>query len=64
MTSLQISQVRSNIWKLYVMQGLIHSLILMPVIVLFFNSLGLTLAQILLLQTAYSVGIVVFEVPT
>ncbi len=56
--------LRSNIWKLYIMQALTSSMVLMPIAVLFFGSLWLNLAEILLLQTVFSIALVLFEIPT
>lgn len=36
----------------------------MPVVVLFFESRGLSMTQVFLLQSIFSLGIVLFEVPT
>ena len=39
-------------------------LVLIPVIVPYFTSLGLTMSQIFQLQATFAIGVVLFEVPT
>lgn len=56
--------IRSNIWKLTAIQALTQALFAMPIFVLYFQSFGLTLTQIFLLQAIYSVAVLMFEIPT
>ena len=58
------AQLKSNIWKLYVMQGIRGFMVMMPTIVLFFQENGLSMVEIFLLQTLFSVAIVVVEIPS
>ncbi len=53
-----------NIWKLYTLQALRWMLLIMPVIIPFFQENGLDMQQILFLQAAFSTVIIVFEVPS
>ena len=48
------SPMRSNIWKLYAIQALTQALFAIPIIVLFWQSHGLTLQQNLLLQSGFA----------
>lgn len=56
--------VSSNIWKLYILRALRCFLLIMPIIVLFFQENGLSMKDILLLQSIFSVGIILFEIPS
>ena len=42
----------TNIWKLFVIKGILWFMIIMPIIVLFFQDNGLNLQQIMTLQHA------------
>jgi len=59
-----VSAVKSNIWKLSVIQSLKWFMIAMPIIVLFYMDNGLSMSQILILQAIFSIVIVVTEVPS
>lgn len=56
--------VEGNIWKLYVMQALTQALFYIPIIVLFFESFGLSMLDVFVLQVAFSVAVFLFEIPT
>ena len=56
--------LKSNIWKLYVIKALRWFLIVMPIIVLFFQENGLSMKEVLLLQSIFSVAIILFEIPS
>jgi MFS family permease len=56
--------VSSNIPKLYVTRALRWFLLIVPVIVPFFKSNGLTMTQIMVLQSAFSIAVVLLEVPS
>jgi MFS family permease len=64
MNTKPVSPVSRNIWKLYSLQALTQALFMIPIIVLFFQSFGLSMKQILVLQAAFSLAILVFEIPT
>ncbi|MBL7997668.1 MAG: MFS transporter [Candidatus Kapabacteria bacterium] len=59
-----ISALRGNITKLYVLQVLRYFMVIMPVIVLFFQSVGLTMRDIMVIQAVFSFVSVVFEIPS
>lgn len=56
--------VGSNIWKLFAIKALRGNMLFMPTIVLFFQDNGLTMMEIFLLQTIFSVAIVTLEIPS
>jgi len=55
---------QSNIWKLYAIKAIRWFLLIMPVIVPFFKSNGLTMKEVMLLQSIMAVSIVVMEIPS
>lgn len=56
--------VSDNLWKLIVFKICYRFLVLMPIIVLFYQSFGLTMSQILFLQSVFALSIVILEIPT
>jgi MFS family permease len=58
------SSVRRNIIRLYIIKIAKWFMLVMPVIVPFYESNGLSLQDILTLKAVYSVAIVVFEIPS
>ena len=54
----------SNIWKLYVIKGLKWFMVVMPIVVLFFQENGLNLQQVMILQGIYSFMVAVMEIPS
>lgn len=53
-----------NIRKYYLFQFFSNLAFFSPVIVLFWQANGLTMSQIMLLQSIYSIGVVILELPT
>ena len=53
-----------NIWKLFVIKGALWFMIIMPVIVLFFQDNGLNLQEIMILQACYSLSVGLMEIPS
>ena len=53
-----------NIWKLFVIKGSLWFMIIMPIIVLFFQDNGLSLFQIMTLQASYSLSLSLMEIPS
>ena len=53
-----------NLWKLFTIQAGRWFLLLMPVLVLFYQENGLTLRDIFLIQAFFSICIILFEVPS
>lgn len=58
------SSVASNIWKLYAIQALTQALFAIPIIFLFWETHGLDLRQVMLLQVGFAITILVLEIPT
>lgn len=56
--------VQSNIYKLYVIKTAKWFSLIMPIIVLFFQDNHLSMTQIFLLKSVYSVGMLVLEIPS
>ena len=57
-------RLESNIPKLYILVVLRWLLFVMPIIVLFFYDNGLNQTEIMILQAIFSIGIVIFEIPS
>ncbi|MGB0887997.1 MAG: MFS transporter, partial [Vicingaceae bacterium] len=54
----------SNIWKLYVIKASKWLMLFMPIIWLFYEENGLTIADLFIIQSIYSVAIAVIEIPS
>jgi MFS family permease len=59
-----MAKLEHNITKLYILVVLRWLLFIMPIIVLFFYENGLNQTEIMILQSIFSIGIVVFEIPS
>ena len=53
-----------NIWKLFIIKGSLWFMIIMPIIVLFFQDNGLNLHDIMILQACYSLSVGLMEIPS
>ena len=56
--------IQSNLWKIYLYKILEGMYFAVPIIVLYYQSNGITLAQIMILQSFCAVLIVILEIPT
>ena len=56
--------LKNNIIKLYLLKAVKWFMVVMPIIVLFFESKGLSLTQIMILQGTYSLFVALFEIPS
>lgn len=56
--------VHSNIWKLYVIKASKWLMLFMPIIWLFYQENGLTITDLFIIQSIYSVTIAVIEIPS
>jgi MFS family permease len=56
--------LQSNIWKLQAIKALRWFMLIMPIIVLFFQDNGLSMCEVFILQSVFSIAIVVLEVPS
>ena len=54
----------ANVGKLLIIKGVLWFMIIMPVIVLFFQDNGLSLHEIMLLQASYSMSVALMEIPS
>ena len=57
-------QLRHNILKMYLLNGVVWFMVAMPIIILFFQEHGLSLTQIMTLQAIYSFSVALFEIPS
>ena len=57
-------RLEDNINKMYLLKAVKWFMILMPIIVLFFEKHGLSLTQIMILQATYSFTVALFEIPS
>lgn len=63
-SSADIARLENNIWKMYLYMILYSLMFFTPIIVLFYQANGLSLAQIMILQSAASILFVLLEVPS
>ena len=57
-------QLKDNILKIYLLQGVSWFMVAMPIIILFFQENGFSLTQIMTLQAIYSFSVAIFEIPS
>lgn len=58
------SDLRSNIWKIQALKAVYGFLLLTPIIVLFWRENGLSMTEIMILQSLYSAAVILLEVPS
>lgn len=56
--------MKSNIYKYYLYAAISNFLFFLPIVYVFFQDNGLSLTQIFIIEAIFSVGLVLFEVPT
>lgn len=56
--------MNSNIYKYYLYAAISNFLFFLPIVYIFFQDNGLSLTQIFIIEAIFSVGLVLFEVPT
>lgn len=61
---MSVKHVSGNLWKIAALRMIRSFMLIIPVIVLFFQENGLTLSQVFLLQSLFSIAVIAFEVPT
>jgi MFS family permease len=59
-----MTNLKSNIWKFYLFQAFRNLAFFVPIIVLFWQDNGLSLTEIMILQSIFAISIVLLEVPT
>ncbi len=64
MKNTEREKLKSNIWKFYFFDIFGAMLFVVPIIVLFWQENGLNLTQIMILQSLFSIAMVILEVPT
>ncbi len=57
-------KLRHNILKMYLLKAVLWFMVAMPIIVLFFQEHGLTLTEVMILQSIYSFSVALFEIPS
>jgi len=57
-------QLEANITKIYLFNAIWMFMVIMPVIVVFFQSKGLSMADIFLLQSIFGIAMLLFELPS
>ena len=57
-------KLRNNIFKMYLLKGFSWFMVAMPIIVLFFQENGLSLMQVMILQSVYSITLGITEIPS
>src|SRR3989339_202764 len=58
------SELRQNVWKVYVLSALSNFGFSVPIVILFQQSLGFSLEQAFTIQAFYSMTLVCFEIPS
>ena len=58
------AKLKSNIWKIYLYMALYSLMFFTPIIVLFYQENGLSLTQIMVIQSIFSILFVLLEVPS
>jgi hypothetical protein len=56
--------IKNNIWKLYLYKILSGMLFSVPIMVLFWQQNGLSLTDIMILQSIFAIFVVILEIPT
>jgi len=64
MENIEQQKLKSNIWKFYLFQILTGLTFFVPIIVLFWQTNGLNLTQVMILQSLFALAVVVLEIPT
>jgi len=62
--NLEMRGLKSNIWKLYLFKIFFGFFVSLPIIVLFWKNNGLSMFQVMMLQSLFSVAVIVLEVPS
>ena len=57
-------RLRANLWTLYLIKLLRWFMVVAPIFVLFFQDRGLSMAQIMVLQSVFSIAIACCDIPT
>jgi len=58
------NSIKQNIIKLYIFNMVLGLMLFAPIVVLFWQENGLSLTQIMILQSLFSICVILFEIPT
>jgi len=61
---MRMKKLRFNIQKLYIIRGLSNFMLIIPVIVPFFQENGLSVREVILLQSLFAWAVIAMEIPT
>ena len=61
---MNVKKIEGNIWKSYIFQMLCGLYFSVPVMVLFWQDNGLSITEIMILQSLFSIAVVLLEIPT
>ena len=61
---MELSGLESNIWKLYLFKIFFGFFVSVPVLVLFWKNNGLSMFQVMVLQSLFSAAVILLEVPS
>ena len=59
-----VRALKNNIWKFYIYKILRNIVFFVPIIVLFWQENGLSMTEVMVLQSFFALAIVFLEVPT
>ncbi|MBT3538473.1 MFS transporter [Candidatus Woesearchaeota archaeon] len=62
--TLRKKALEANIWKYYALGFIRMFMLIMPIIVIFFQENGLNMAEVMILQAAFSVTVAIMELPS
>lgn len=58
------ARLNANIWKLTLQKSLVTAYFQLPIIVLFWQDIGLNMLQIMTLQAVFAIATVIMELPS
>ena len=61
---MSVDCITSNILKLYLHRAIGYFLVIMPIITIFYQKNGLSMQDIFMIQSVFSISLVLFEIPT
>lgn len=59
-----MKNLATNVWKINFMRAVNNFMVIMPVVVLFFQENGLSMKEVLFLQAIFSVAVLLLEIPS
>jgi hypothetical protein len=59
-----VSNIRSNLWKIYVYKFLSDFYLIVPIIIPFYKSNQLSTTEIFIVQSVYCLGVLLLEIPS